>query len=396
MSAYNPPAENLSTFNTINFSGSSVSQSNNTQAGKNYLEYPIAQGTETFRDVTINGFANFSGSASFPIPPSCSATTFTSQNLITQAGLLPLTNAWTGDNLFDIHLPTSVLTPTTAKELTTKSYVDSKITNSALLTTNNTWSGTNSFNTYIPTTTKTNTSTNTTEFASVGYVNGLLSSYLLVKDSLSFLTKSVADTLYATQTYVNNAINTQSQSIANNYLTPSQANAKYLSITDAESSYVTWNNATLTFAPISKPPIQYILTHGMSGIFQPPVGALHLVVNMIGGGSSLTSTGYVDGKNTTFKDGKSLSLSASGGNSTDAPFIQSRNTGGDINYMGQGSFFTGLSNGLSVNYNKAGYGIADALVKRIYPVQSQYTFFVGKGGSSPYNDGLIVVTAYFQ
>jgi hypothetical protein len=397
MSAYAPPIENVPMFNADNFSQSVISQLTSAEADKRYLQYPIAQGTETLKDITVNGFANFNGSASFSTPPSCASNTFTATNLITQGGLLPLTNNWTGINTFDQHLPTSVLQPTNTTELTNKSYVDSKLSSSSLLSSNNTWQGSNSFSGSIPTTTKSNTSTNTTELATVGFVNSVTSNYLLNTSALSFLTKNVADTLYASQSYITNALYTQSQSIANNYLTPSKANASYLSINDAISSYVTWNNAYLSFALKPQIPIRTVLTCGMSGIYQPPIGSLYLEVQMIGGGCLYLLPKSLNGQDSTFTDNKGLNLVSAKGTYYDVPNLLTRSIGGDINYMGQG-IFTGLANGMGGNFPKAlaGYGNADCLVKTIYPVLPQYSYYVGRGGDSPYNDGLIIVIAHFQ
>jgi hypothetical protein len=45
MSAYSPPLENLPTFDTSQF----------TNANNRFLQYPVAQGTETFEDIIVNG-----------------------------------------------------------------------------------------------------------------------------------------------------------------------------------------------------------------------------------------------------------------------------------------------------------------------------------------------------
>ena len=64
--------------------------------------------------------------------------------------------------------------------LATISYVNSAISGiTNLLTTNNTWTGTNAFNTSTPTTTITQTypqNTSTTQFSTIGYVNGATAS----------------------------------------------------------------------------------------------------------------------------------------------------------------------------------------------------------------------------
>ena len=74
------------------------------------------------------------------------------------SGLLGSANIWTNTNTFNTNLPTSTATPTTGTQLTTKTYVDSKV--SGLLSSANTWTNTNAFNAYLPTSTLSATSGN--------------------------------------------------------------------------------------------------------------------------------------------------------------------------------------------------------------------------------------------
>jgi len=60
------------------------------------------------------------------------------------------TNAWTGTNSYNVNLPTSTLTPTTATQLVTKIFVDSTFGRLAFA---NAWTNTNTFNSFLPTST---------------------------------------------------------------------------------------------------------------------------------------------------------------------------------------------------------------------------------------------------
>jgi hypothetical protein len=374
MSAYSPPIENVPMFNATNFSVTTVSQLSSAEADKRYLQYPIAQGTETLSDVTVNGFASFNGSASFTTPPSCSSTTFTSTNLITQKGLLPLNNEWTGSNTFNTKLPTSTLVPTATTELTTKQYVDSQLNTASLLTSNNTWSGTNQF-TKIPTTTATNTATNTKEFATIAYITSVASNYLKLSDSYQFVTQTAANTAYASKTALQNVIDSY---VTTTSLSTTLGN--YLTTNAATNTYLTTSNAALNFGPIPKAPKRTTLTVG-SGTYNPPIGTLHLHIAMVGGGAY----GVTAGNDSTFTGG-GLDLKASGGK----PVLNTK--GGDLNYTGQGTF-SGTNYGKGLNGGISG----DSLVKVVTEnVIGAYSYNVGIGGSYRSNDGLIIVTAHFQ
>lgn len=97
--------------------------------------------------------------------PTSTLTPSSAQQLTTKSyvdlkvsGLLGSANIWTNTNTFNTNLPTSTATPTTGTQLTTKTYVDSKV--SGLLSSANTWTNTNAFNAYLPTSTLSATSGN--------------------------------------------------------------------------------------------------------------------------------------------------------------------------------------------------------------------------------------------
>lgn len=97
--------------------------------------------------------------------PTSTLTPSSAQQLTTKSyvdlkisGLLGSANIWTNTNTFNTNLPTSTATPTTGTQLTTKTYVDSKV--SDLLSSANTWTNTNAFNAYLPTSTLSATSGN--------------------------------------------------------------------------------------------------------------------------------------------------------------------------------------------------------------------------------------------
>ena len=89
-------------------------------------------------------------------------------------GIYAANNTWTGTNKFDTNLPTSTLTPSSAQQLTTKSYVDLKV--SGLLGSANIWTNTNTFNTNLPTSTA--TPTTGTQLTTKTYVDGKTTSLL--------------------------------------------------------------------------------------------------------------------------------------------------------------------------------------------------------------------------
>jgi hypothetical protein len=216
MSAYASPKEFTQIFDTKNFSGAVTTGAlTKSQADALYLQYPFAQGTETFQGLTVNGLTNFNGSVNFASPPSTSATTFASNNLITQQGMVKNNNSWTGTNSFTI-LPSSSATPVNATDLATKAYVDSNSnggSGTALLTSNNVWKGLNAFNTTLPSSTV--TPVNPTDLTTKAYVDGTstatmrqvttaLNDYVKQLDVtnalLPYLTTSLASTTYLTQT----------------------------------------------------------------------------------------------------------------------------------------------------------------------------------------------------
>ena len=71
--------------------------------------------------------------------------------------LLGLNNVWTGTNAFNNSIPTTTLTPTTATQMVTKSYVDASIP-ASLLPLNNSWTGLNNYSQRIEMTIKTDPS----------------------------------------------------------------------------------------------------------------------------------------------------------------------------------------------------------------------------------------------
>jgi hypothetical protein len=154
-------------------SGTALLSSNNTWTGTNAFTAGISTTTTTYDgDSTVQDSA-FTGAAAL-------AGTYTSTNLTINSNgaisaissgpsavnLLPLNNTWTGTNVFNTNLPTSILTPTTGTQLTTKTYVDSVASNATNIasvimqtynTANTSFGGT--FNNF--------TTTNNTQYADV-------------------------------------------------------------------------------------------------------------------------------------------------------------------------------------------------------------------------------------
>jgi len=91
------------------------------------------------------------------------------------ASILGTNNAWTGNNTYNVNLPTSSLTPTTSTQLTTKAYVDST-SGPSILPLNNAWTGNNTYNTNLPTSTLTPGSS--TQLTTKAYVDATVAAIL--------------------------------------------------------------------------------------------------------------------------------------------------------------------------------------------------------------------------
>jgi hypothetical protein len=386
MSAYNPPVKETQIFDTNNFSGVSISSSGGVDgltkedADKYYLQYPRAQGSETLQSVNVNGVLNVLGTAGFSSGvtfnsfPSCTAdaTTYTSsQLLVSQEVLLALSNQWKELNVFEKYPQcSSLVDPVNASDLTTKKYVDSKLT--ASLTSLTT----------IPTTTKTNTATNTTELATVGYINTRIS---------GFLSSATADATYAKMTDVNAALQTKGSSSTGSL-------ALYLPKTEATNIYLKKLDASKIYATKYKPPERKVV-FDTDVYYSPPNGALYLVVQMIGGGSTSTSVG----QNSRFWDEDfetGLNITALGGiaftGTAPAGFADQF---GDMNYVGQGSYFSGTLYGKG-NGGKDGNSLViqinpDYQEDGSYRLLTRYYTSVGLKGGSGAQNGAIIITAHF-
>jgi len=240
MAAYPPPTANLPIFDDSVFTAANNEPLTITTAAKYFLKYPNAQGDENLQGVNVAGLATFNGNinANFNIvsqTPSFATTTtsaqgqyylnMTSTSTNADGGVLKLSNSVSGgavslgatttnglninrgilignnntgnantvamasdqttNNQLNITGGVSVSNTqsypqASSQLLATLSYVNSAISGIAnLLTSNNVWSGTNAFNTSTPTTTITQTypqSTSTTQFSTIGYVNGAIAS----------------------------------------------------------------------------------------------------------------------------------------------------------------------------------------------------------------------------
>ena len=87
MAQYPPPSENLPIFDTSVFNDGNNALTYN-EARTKFLAYPIAQGTETLQDITVNGTANFNNDVSFNYlntPPHCSIPPTQSNDLCNKA-----------------------------------------------------------------------------------------------------------------------------------------------------------------------------------------------------------------------------------------------------------------------------------------------------------------------
>lgn len=240
MAAYPPPTANLPIFDDSVFTAANNEPLTIATAAKYFLKYPNAQGDENLQGVNVAGLATFNGNinANYNIvsqTPSFATTTtsaqgqyylnMTSTSTNADGGVLKLANSVSGgavslgatttnglninrgilignNNTGNANTVAMASDQTTNNQLNvtggvkisntqsypqassqllaTLSYVNSAISGIAnLLSSNNVWTGTNAFNTSTPTTSITQTypqNTSTTQFSTIGYVNGAIAS----------------------------------------------------------------------------------------------------------------------------------------------------------------------------------------------------------------------------
>jgi hypothetical protein len=104
MSAYNPPRENVPIFDASLFSTENDDTLTRQVANSSFLQFPIAQGTETLKDIIVEGTASFTNVA----PPTSTATQPASNDSSTkmpttawvQGAITDTTKTFTGINTF--------------------------------------------------------------------------------------------------------------------------------------------------------------------------------------------------------------------------------------------------------------------------------------------------------
>jgi len=203
MSINPPPDQITAIFNTIDLLSSSNDAITREYADNNYLMFPLAQGTETIPNL------NITGEVICPTPPSGN-TSLTNKlyvdNVVIGGSILPTNNIFTGTNAFNTFLPTSTLTPSSATELTTKTYVDGAITTAsnayAQLGSANAFTSTNTFNSFLPTSTISATTSN--ELTNKTYVDGAITTasnaYAQLASSNAFTSTNTFNTFLPTST----------------------------------------------------------------------------------------------------------------------------------------------------------------------------------------------------
>ena len=127
--------------------------------------------------VTLNGGLTTTGSVNFTVIPTSSQTTPPTDTQFITKGygdshyggttILGSNNSWSGHNYYNTYLPSSTLTPASASDLVTKTYVDSSF---GIIIGTNAWTNRNSFNTYLPTSTVTPASAS--DLVTKTYVDG--------------------------------------------------------------------------------------------------------------------------------------------------------------------------------------------------------------------------------
>ena len=110
------------------------------------------------------------------------------------------TNVFTGNNTYNVNLPTSTISATTANELTNKTYVDGAITTAssayAKLASANAFTSTNTFNSFLPTSTISATTANE-------LVNKSTLDAAIVTAGGSYVTTNTTQTISGEKTFSN-------------------------------------------------------------------------------------------------------------------------------------------------------------------------------------------------